>query len=210
MVHSDHALPLRERKKIRTRQTIRHAAVTLIENNGYANTTVEQIALAAEVSPSTFFRYFTSKQSVLLTDDIDRLAISALARQPAHIPTMQAFRRALEITWSALSEDDRKFEIRCRRLVLSIPELGELQHAEHRRSAARMGEVECRRLARDPNDFEVHVFFGALLGAVLTALSASHNLLGAVLRALDFVEAGLPLQRSHAAEPDRSTEPGLG
>ena len=114
------------------------------------------------MSPSTFFRYFSSKQSVLMTDDIDQLAASALASQPADIPTMQAFRHALEITRAALSEDEWRFELRRRQLVLSIPELGELQHDEHRRSAAHMGEVECRRLGRDPDDFEVRVFFGAL------------------------------------------------
>jgi hypothetical protein len=63
-----------------------------------------------------------------------------------------------------------------------------------------MSEVECRRLSRDLDDFEVHVFFGALLGAVLTALSASQDMPAAVFRALDFVEAGLPLHRSDAAQ----------
>jgi len=53
----DPTLGLRERKKIRTRETIRQEAFRLIEENGYAATTVEQIAEAAEVSPSTFFRY---------------------------------------------------------------------------------------------------------------------------------------------------------
>ncbi|HZC12209.1 MAG TPA: TetR family transcriptional regulator, partial [Mycobacterium sp.] len=57
---------LRERKKIRTRETIRREAFRLIQENGYAATTVEQIAEAAEVSPSTFFRYFPTKESVLL------------------------------------------------------------------------------------------------------------------------------------------------
>ena len=66
----DPTLGLRERKKIRTRETIRQEAFRLIEENGYAATTVEQIAEAAEVSPSTFFRYFPTKESVLLADDI--------------------------------------------------------------------------------------------------------------------------------------------
>jgi AcrR family transcriptional regulator len=54
---------LRERKKIRTRETIRRAAAQLIDGKGCANTTVEQIADAAEVSPATFFRYFPTKGS---------------------------------------------------------------------------------------------------------------------------------------------------
>jgi AcrR family transcriptional regulator len=203
MAHSEQTLPLRERKKLRTRVAIRRAAVHLIESNGYANTTVEQVAEAAEVSASTFFRYYSSKQSVLMTDDIDRVVVSALASQPADLPTIQAFRRALDITWAALTPDEWKFELRCRQLVLSIPELVALQHVEHRRSAATMSEVESRRLGRDPDDFEVRVFVGALLGAVVTALSAAtgeHDMPTRVYRALEFVEAGMPLQRSGAQE----------
>src|SRR5258705_9122204 len=68
-------LGLRDRKKIQTLVTIRREAMRLIEENGYANTTVEQIAEAAEVSPSTFFRYFPSKEMVLMANDLDLVAI---------------------------------------------------------------------------------------------------------------------------------------
>jgi AcrR family transcriptional regulator len=50
------ALGLRDRKKIRTRETIRSEAMRLIVANGYANTTIEQIADAADIAASTFFR----------------------------------------------------------------------------------------------------------------------------------------------------------
>ena len=59
----------------------------LIEENGYANTTVEQIAEAAEVSPSTFFRYFPSKEMVLMANDLDLVTIEALGQQPADMPS---------------------------------------------------------------------------------------------------------------------------
>ena len=49
------ALGLRDRKKIRTRETIRSEAMRLIVANGYAHTTIEQIADAADIAPSTFF-----------------------------------------------------------------------------------------------------------------------------------------------------------
>src|SRR6202790_3693122 len=98
-------LGLRDRKKIQTRETIQREAMRLIEENGYANTTVEQIAEAAEVSPSTFFRYFPSKETVLMATDLDNVTVEALRQQPADMASLQAFRRALEITMATLPED---------------------------------------------------------------------------------------------------------
>lgn len=60
---------LREQNKLRTRNAIRQAAITLIAEQGYAKTTVEQIAEAAGVSHTTFFRYFPSKEQVVVGDE---------------------------------------------------------------------------------------------------------------------------------------------
>ena len=98
-------LGLRERKKIQTKETIQREAYRLFDQHGYANTTVEQIAEAAEVSPSTFFRYFPSKELVLMADDLDRVTIEALAQQPADLSPIQAFRRAFDITMKVVSKD---------------------------------------------------------------------------------------------------------
>ena len=57
---------LRERKKLKTRIAIRRATYRLIAQQGYEATTVEQIAEAADVSPSTVFRYFPAKEDLFL------------------------------------------------------------------------------------------------------------------------------------------------
>ena len=77
---ANQVLGLRDRKKIQTREAIRREAMRLIAVNGNANTTVEQIAEAAEVSPSTFFRYFPSKEMVLMANDLDLVTVEALGR----------------------------------------------------------------------------------------------------------------------------------
>jgi AcrR family transcriptional regulator len=64
---------LRERKKVKTRAAIQQHALRLVREQRYEATTVEQIADAAEVSPSTFFRYFPTKKAVALYDDPDPL-----------------------------------------------------------------------------------------------------------------------------------------
>src|ERR1039458_5497120 len=77
------AAGLRERKQARTRASLREHALRLFGEQGYHATTVEQIAAAAEVSPSTFFRYFPTKEDLVLQDDMDTRMIEALERQPA-------------------------------------------------------------------------------------------------------------------------------
>src|SRR5882762_11103969 len=98
-------LGLRERKKIQTRETIQREAYRLFDENGYANTTVDQIADAAEVSPSTFFRYFPTKEDVVLGDDYDALMVEAFRAQPAGRTPMQAIRAAMRATFADLPDD---------------------------------------------------------------------------------------------------------
>lgn len=85
-------LGLRERKKLRTRATLIDVASELCLQQGYDNTTVEQIAAAAEVSPRTFSRYFSSKGAVVtaMTDDLDGYMAEALEQQPADITEYEA------------------------------------------------------------------------------------------------------------------------
>lgn len=59
---------LRERKKQRTREAIATVALTLFAERGYQQTTVAEIAEAAEVSKGTLFAYFPSKEEIVFAD----------------------------------------------------------------------------------------------------------------------------------------------
>jgi AcrR family transcriptional regulator len=184
---------LRERKKIKTRETIRREAFRLIEENGYAATTVEQIAEAAEVSPSTFFRYFPTKESVVLADDTDPVILNALEEQPPDLSPLQAVRRAYQAAMANLSEGQREFENARQRLMFSIPELKAAMYDEYYRTITAFAEVVGRRIGRDPSDFELRAFAGALTGAMMAVYEPGPSATDTVLRALDFVDAGMPL-----------------
>ena len=83
---------LRERKKRRTRATLIDRAAGLFLAQGYDNTTVDQIAAAADVSPRTFSRYFPTKVSVVaaITDDLDELIAEAMDRLPGEMTAYDA------------------------------------------------------------------------------------------------------------------------
>ena len=95
---------LRERKKARTRATIRAEALRLFREQGYHATTVEQIAAAAEVSPSTFFRYFPTKEDVVLQDDMEPLLAEAIEHQPPELGVVAAVRGAMRTVFGNMDQ----------------------------------------------------------------------------------------------------------
>lgn len=87
---------LRERKKQRTRALLVDAAVKLCLTQGYENTTVEQIAAAADVSPRTFSRYFATKDAVYLSlfDTLIAAVADGLAQIDRDVPPLRAIKQA--------------------------------------------------------------------------------------------------------------------
>src|ERR1700751_5628676 len=193
MQATDQRLGLRERKKIKTRQAIRGEAFRLFDAHGYAATTIEQIADAAEVSPSTFFRYFPSKESLLLADDLDPLVLAAFKAQPFDLSPSQAIRRAYKDVLAHLSEEQLEFENTRQRLIFSIPELKAALYDEYYRTGPVMAEAIGHRIGRPAGDFEVRVFVGAMVGAMMAAYDSAPKTADTIYRALDFLEAGMPL-----------------
>src|SRR5215467_13921994 len=102
LLSSPPAQGLRERKKAKTRAAIQRHALRLFREQGYEETTVEQIAEAAEVSPSTFFRYFPTKEDVVLYDAFDPILFASLEQQPAALTPLQAMRNAIHTVYAAM------------------------------------------------------------------------------------------------------------
>ncbi len=185
---------LRERKKIKTRKAIRQEAFRLFEERGYAQTTVEQIAEAAEVSPSTYFRYFPSKESVLLADDLSMAMLDALAGQPAAMTPIAAFRCAVHDAYEVMTADEWDTEKARQRLIYSLPELQPALREEYNALVNGVSEAMARRLQRTPHDLDIRVFAGAVIGAVMALGNRGPFSLDNVDQAMDVLESGLTLK----------------
>jgi AcrR family transcriptional regulator len=120
------AAGLRERKKARTKTAIQQQALRLFREQGFQATTVEQVAEAAEVAPSTVFRYFATKEDLAVLDDYYSLAeaiAAALAAQPRTVNPVQALRDALGEVFAGLTEQERAARYERDLLMMTIPEL---------------------------------------------------------------------------------------
>ena len=193
---------LRERKKARTRAAIREHALRLIREQGYAATTVDQIAEAADVSPSTFFRYFPTKEDVVLQDELDVLAIGAFEEQAADLSPVAAFRAAARQAFAALDKEDLAKLRETAELTLTVPELRARAMDEFTRTIEVIAEAAARRSGRGPNDFAARILAGAIVGVIMAATmpwtdwaqaQPDTDMLDRIDAALAQLEAGLPL-----------------
>jgi AcrR family transcriptional regulator len=189
---------LRERKKARTRAAIREHALRLFREQGYHATTVEQIAEAAEVSPSTFFRYFPTKEDVVLQDDFDPIAIEKFEAQPRDLHPLTALRAAIREAFAEVSADELEQWREVTRLTLAVPELRARTLDEFTRSVTMAAELIAKRQGRDPDDFAVRTVAGAVVGVGLSVMMAaaedpSADVVALMDAGLAHLEAGLPL-----------------
>jgi AcrR family transcriptional regulator len=191
MSAADPARPggLRERKKARTRAAIRQHALRLFREQGYGETTVEQIAEAAEVSPSTFFRYFPTKEDVVLQDDFDPIAIAKFEALPVDMHPVAALRRAMRETFAELPAWQLEQFRELNRLTMSVPELRARALDEYLRSVRLAAELLAKRLGRDPSDIAIRTMAGAVVGVGLSALVAGME--DPQADVIDIMDAGL-------------------
>jgi AcrR family transcriptional regulator len=114
---------LRERKKERKREAIQREALRLIASRGYDATTCEQIAAAADVSQATLYRYFATKEDIVLQDGYDPLIAGAIRARPAHESALTAVRRGLGDTFAHVYQGDVEAIRQRTALILSVPAL---------------------------------------------------------------------------------------
>ncbi|HEU4997732.1 MAG TPA: TetR family transcriptional regulator [Lapillicoccus sp.] len=188
-------LGLRERKKARTKAAIQEHALRLFREQGYAETTVEQIAAAAEVSPSTFFRYFPAKEDTVLTDLMDRRTFEVMIAAPAELSPLEALKYAVAEVFRDLTDEQLQLEMVRNDLIRSVPELRRGMVIELTRPRDLLAEAIARRLGRPLDDPDLRLYAAAIMGVLMTLAldepsgnpEASIGRLGALIDRIDRV-----------------------
>jgi len=114
-----------------SRRELRLIALRLFASHGFDNTTIEQIAAEAGVSERTFFRYFTTKASVLWSEfetEVEAIR-AALAAVPDDVPLMEAIRGAVVAANHYHADDVPEMRLRMH-LIATVPALS-FSAAEH-------------------------------------------------------------------------------
>jgi len=158
---ADSRTNLRERKKSATRRALEEAALDLFKKKGFARTSVDEIAAAADVSRSTFFRYYGSKEAVFFddTDTQGERFLDRLVRRPGTEGPLAAFREAL-IEVSAMAEEEdgtRDRAILRRELMLTDPTLNGRRAEEFEKWTAKIAHAFAQRAGRSDADAEDRV-----------------------------------------------------
>jgi AcrR family transcriptional regulator len=170
----DRSLPLRERKKLRTRRALADAALRLFTEKGFGGTTLEEVAEEAEVSKSTFFRFFPAKEAAAIEAETELWTayLTALAERELSGAILGELHQTLAEAVAGLGPGwDERF-IATRRLIAGEPAL--LAYVEHYRTGVERQVIDhlAGKLGLEPEDLRLQVL--AELATTAFSVSGRH------------------------------------
>jgi len=167
---------LRQRKKERTRAQVRETALRLFAEQGYEDTTVGQIADAAEVSLSTLFRYFPTKAQLVVSVDLSTLVHEAFRGARPGDTVFDAIAAALRASLPELSSMLPGASPEDPHALTTLARLREAMLGEATGAVGLFAALIGERWGRAPHDPQVQAAAGAVVGVGLAAMTADRDL----------------------------------
>lgn len=196
----------RERKKQATRHALVAAAIRLFTERGYDETSVADIAEAADVSKRTFFLHFPTKEDVLLADADDRvaLAVRAIADRTSDTSLRDALANAADRMITNTAEGDLPAGLAALRARLVVTTPAVQARILHTTFTAQARIATALRDAFPVDEVTASAVVGAMMGAISAAtvtslergdsldatLAAMHTAKSLALRCADLITPG--------------------
>ena len=164
-------LSLRERKKRLAQATIEEAALRLFQQQGYEHTSIQDIADAVMMSSRTFFRYFASKEEVLLgpMHTIQSDGRRFLQRVAPTASPQAALRATFEELASQFQQQRATFLIRYQ-VAMQIPSVAPIYLAVLIETELALSDVLCAYLEAGTSRQEMHFLVALYTTALRVAL----------------------------------------
>jgi len=166
---------LRERKKAETRTRIHKEGLRLFERQGFSETTVAEIAAAADVSPRTVFVHYPTKEDIVFGDlETALLALEVgLRSRPRGLSTLEAIRLWVDRSAGGWLEPDVELQVR---LAAEVPSIAERKIRVAELFRTRLLEAIAVDLERPPEDLDVQLAASATVAGLLRveALVSEH------------------------------------
>ena len=171
---TDEPLSLRDRKRLAAMRRAQEVALELFDEHGYHGVTVEQIAAAAELSPSSIYRHFGTKEQLILWDDYDPQILQRMTEKLATHPPVEAMYLAIRDVYAQIFDRDERL-IRLRtRYSIEEPSVQASVALQTDQLAQLVASLLARHTGRPDDDLEVRVIGGALIGAISAAIRQWH------------------------------------
>jgi AcrR family transcriptional regulator len=166
----DETTTLRERKRLATMRRIQTVALDMFEQRGFDAVTVEEVAAVAEVSPSTIYRAFGTKEHLVIWDEYDPGALAAIVEELDRHPPLEALRRVVTATMTAAFERDEERIRRRLTLAFTNPTVEAASTLQTYEMAGLIAGVLAHRLGREAHELDIQVFAHGFVGGLLGGL----------------------------------------
>ena len=168
-------LPLRERKRLAAMRRIQDVAIDQFEEHGFDEVTIEQVAAASEVSPSSVYRYFGTKERLVVWDPHDAAAVHLVGQTLPDLSPTDAIRMVVLTTLGEAFRTDEERIRRRLRLAFTHESIEAALNLQTTELTPAVTALLAHHLGRPTGDLDVQVLAYAFVGGLMGALRTWHD-----------------------------------